>query len=59
MRFNDNLHRTTELHSNQNGNYIEEMILLILKEQKVSLSQTRGIFNRIIENIEDANPITL
>lgn len=37
----------------------KKMILSILKEQKVSLSQTREIFESIINQIEDTNPITL
>lgn len=55
----NNLPRMAELRSDQNGNYIKEMILLILKEQKVSLSQARGIFSDIIETIEDENTINL
>lgn len=56
---NINIPRTRELCPNQNGKYIEEMILLILKEQKVSLSQARGIFFNLLEKIEDANVINL
>ncbi len=37
--------------------YIEKMILLILKEQKVSLAQTRCVFNHILNKIEMDNPI--
>lgn len=42
-----------------NKSYIEKMILSILKEQKVSLSQTREIFESILIEIEDKNPIIL
>lgn len=55
----NNLPRMIELQPNQNGTYIEEMILLILKEQKVSLSQARGIFYHLLEKIEDVNIINL
>lgn len=52
-------YRTTILRSEQNGELIKKMILSILKEQKVSLSQARGIFEDIINTIEDKNPICL
>lgn len=55
----NNIPRMTELRSDQNGDYIKEMILIILKEQKVSLSQARGIFYSIINKIEDENNINL
>ena len=55
----NNLPRITELRSDQNGGYIKEMILLILNEQKVSLSQARGIFEDILNQIEDKNIINL
>ena len=38
--------------------YAKKAILEILKEQKVSLSKTRTLFNKILEEIEDLNPIT-
>lgn len=34
-------------------------ILLLLKAQKVSLSKIRFLFDEIISEIEDQNPITL
>lgn len=37
----------------------KKKILNILKEQKVSLSKTRALFNRILDEIEDENPVTL
>ena len=37
----------------------KKVILDILKEQKVSLSETRYLFHCILEDIEDKNPITL
>lgn len=52
-------YRTTILRSEQNEELIKKMILSILKEQKVSLSQARGIFKDIINTIEDKNPICL
>lgn len=54
-----NFHRMKELNENQNGEYIKEMILLALKEQKVSLSQARAIFTDILNKIEDENIINL
>lgn len=54
-----NFHRMKELNENQNGEYIKEMILLVLKEQKVSLSQARVIFTDILNKIEDENIINL
>lgn len=53
------LPRMTELRSDQDGDYIKETILIILKKQKVSLSQARCIFNNILETIEDKNVINL
>lgn len=37
----------------------KEKILSVLKEQKVSLSKARMLFNSILIEIEDDNPITL
>lgn len=54
-----NLYRTRELYANQDIEYIEKTILDVLKEQKVSLSQTRAIFNHILAKIEDENAINL
>lgn len=53
-----NVYRMREL-DGQNIDYIEKTILTVLKEQKVSLSQTRVIFNRILTKIEDKNLITI
>ena len=39
--------------------YTKKAILAILKEQKVSLSKVRCLFNGILEDIEDNNPVTL
>lgn len=47
------------LNENQNYSYIEEMILLILKEQKVSLSQAKNIFYQLVRKIEDDNVIDI
>lgn len=55
----NNFPRMTELRSDQNGDYIKEMILIILKEQKVSLSQAKTLFNDILETIEDKNIVNL
>ena len=57
--FEQNFARMKDLKENQDGKYIKEKILLILKEQKVSLSQVRAIFNDILNKIEDENVITL
>lgn len=35
----------------------KKAILNILKDQKASLSKTRTLFNKILEEIEDNNPI--
>ena len=39
--------------------FAKKAILIILKEQKVSLSKTRRLFHEILLEIEDKNPITL
>ena len=54
-----NLYRTRELYNNQDIKYIEKTILDVLKEQKVSLSQTRAIFKHILVKIEDENTVNL
>ena len=51
--------RTIELRPEQDSEYIETAIISILKEQKVSLSQARAIFNHILTEIEDKNLINL
>lgn len=56
-----NAYRMTEWNSN-NGediDYAKKAILAILKDQKVSLSKTRTLFNRILQDIEDNNSISL
>lgn len=37
--------------------YSKKAILAILKDQKVSLSKVRCLFNSILRDIEDNNPI--
>lgn len=54
-----NLYRMRELYEYQDVNCIEKTILDVLKNNKVTLSQTRTIFNRILANIEDNNLINL
>ena len=39
--------------------YAKKAILEILKSQKVSLSKVRYLFNSILREIEDNNPIML
>lgn len=51
--------RITDLREEQNERLMKEEILSILKEQKVSLSQARGLFEDIIRYIEDNNTICL
>lgn len=51
--------RQKDLSTVQDETEIKTAILGILKEHKVSLSQVRGIFESIIIDIEDDNPITL
>ncbi len=43
----------------ENFDGAKKKILNILKEQKVSLSKTRTLFKRILDEIEDENPVTL
>ena len=59
--FDENLHRTAPLNPNEgeNGEFAKEVILEILKSQKISLSKVRYLFNSILKKIEDNNPITL
>lgn len=54
-----NLYRMKELYEYQDVDCIEKTILDVLKNNKVTLSQTRTIFNRILANIEDNNLINL
>lgn len=57
----ENLYRTVPLNLNEgeNGEFAKKAILEILKSQKVSLSKVRCLFNSILREIEDNNPITL
>lgn len=52
--------RTVQWDSNIGEDFdsAKKAILSILKDQKVSLSKTRVLFNKILEEIEDLNPIT-
>lgn len=54
-----NIYRVTPLREEQHEEYIETAILSILKENKLSLSQVRCIFNHIIAKIEDKNLVNL
>lgn len=42
----------------ENFEETKRAILVLLKEQKVSLSKIRKLFNSILIEIEDENPIT-
>ncbi len=57
----ENLYRTVPLNQNEgeDGEFAKKAILGILKSQKVSLSKVRFLFNSILKEIEDNNPITL
>ena len=57
----ENLYRTTEwnMELGENREYAKKAILAILKNQKVSLSKIRALFNDILRDIEDNNQITL
>ena len=56
-----NIYRTTEWNPNEEEDIdmAKKAILAILKSQKVSLSKVRCLFNSILKEIEDNNPITL
>ena len=56
-----NLYRTTEwnMESGEDRDYAKKAILEILKAQKVSLSKIRALFNDILRDIEDNNPVNL
>lgn len=43
----------------EDGEFTKKAILEILKSQKVSLSKVRCLFDTIVKEIEDKNPITL
>lgn len=42
----------------ENFEETKRAILVLLKEQKVSLSKIRKLFNSILIEIEDENPVT-
>lgn len=58
---NEKLYRTVPFNPNigEDGEFAKKAILEILKSQKVSLSKVRCLFNSILKEIEDNNPITL
>lgn len=57
----ENLYRTVPWNPNEgeDGEFAKKAILEILKSQKVSLSKVRYLFNSILREIEDNNPIML
>ncbi|MEY8424658.1 hypothetical protein AALB52_18335 [Lachnospiraceae bacterium 38-14] len=57
----ENLYRTILWNPNEgeDSEFAKKAILEILKSQKVSLSKVRYLFNSILREIEDNNPITL
>lgn len=58
---NWNIYRVTEWDKNKGEDLecVKKEILSILKEQKVGLSKVRLLFNIILEEIEDKNPINI
>ena len=56
----ENYYRTVPWNSNdgEDGEFTKKAILEILKSQKVLLSKVRCLFNSILKEIEDNNPIT-
>lgn len=56
-----NVYRMTEWNKElgEDYDYTKKAILVILKDQKVSLSKIRSLFNDILRDIEDNNPINL
>ena len=57
----ENIYRTVEWNKElgEDCDYVKKAILAILKDQKVSLSKVRCLFNNILRDIEDNNPISL
>lgn len=57
----EDLYRTILWNPNEgeDSEFTKKAILEILKSQKVSLSKVRYLFNSILREIEDNNPITL
>ena len=55
------IYRTVEWNKElgEDCDYAKKAILEILKDQKVSLSKIRCLFNSILRDIEDNNPISL
>ncbi len=49
----------TKLKNENNEQKIKSQILLILSQNKLSLSEARYIFDDILKNIEMNNPISL
>lgn len=58
---NEDYYRTVPWNPNEgeDDEFAKKAILEILKSQKVSLSKVRCLFNSILKEIEDNNPITL
>ena len=56
-----NVYRTIEWNKelDEDRDYAKKAILSILKDQKVSLSKIRALFNDILRDIEDNNPLSL
>lgn len=57
--FESNQPRMIEWHEGEDFVHAKKAILSILKDEKVSLSKVRTLFNDILKDIEDNNPITL
>lgn len=57
----ENTYKTVEWNKElgEDMEYSKKEILKILKQQKVSLSKVRCLFNNILKDIEDNNPISL
>ena len=57
----EKLYRTILWNPNEgeDSEFAKKAILEILKSQKVSLSKVRYLFNSILREIEDNNPITV
>ena len=56
----ENYYRTVQWNPNEGEDIgmAKKAILAIIKSQKVSLSKVRYLFNLILKEIEDNNPIT-
>ena len=48
-----------DMNKGEDFDFAKKAILAILKEEKVSLSKIRCLFNSILRDIEDNNPINL